>query len=184
MVLDPFCGCATTCIAAELEGRRWAGIDIDSTALDVTMDRLRRQVDRRNNVSTRGESDTEQLPGLVRDATSGEWAVPEVVVSDKPPLRTDPDRPARSPRIRAIRWHDLGTGERRPCPGCQRRKCSEDFDLDHITPRSKGGLGADENLQLLCRSCDSIKGQRLTMAELRQQLLTDTRQRLHEATNP
>lgn len=49
LVLDPFAGCATTCIAAERSGRRWAGIDIDSQALEVTLDRLVREVDERNN---------------------------------------------------------------------------------------------------------------------------------------
>ena len=28
MVLDPFCGCATACVAAENLGREWVGIDI------------------------------------------------------------------------------------------------------------------------------------------------------------
>ncbi len=28
LVLDPFCGCATTCVAAERTGRQWVGIDI------------------------------------------------------------------------------------------------------------------------------------------------------------
>ena len=28
IVLDPFCGCATTCVAAELLGRQWVGIDV------------------------------------------------------------------------------------------------------------------------------------------------------------
>ncbi len=41
MVLDPFCGCATTCIAAEQLGRRWVGIDISEKAADLV--KLRRQ---------------------------------------------------------------------------------------------------------------------------------------------
>ena len=32
IVLDPFCGCATTCIAAEMLGRKWIGIDISPKA--------------------------------------------------------------------------------------------------------------------------------------------------------
>lgn len=61
----------------------------------------------------------------------------------------------------------LGVGDRRPCPGCDREKYEDDYDLDHVVPRSKGGLDADENLQLLCSSCNRSKGGRLTMPELR-----------------
>ena len=35
LVLDPFCGCGTTVIAAHNLNRRWAGIDIATTALDI-----------------------------------------------------------------------------------------------------------------------------------------------------
>ncbi len=160
LVLDPFCGCATTMVAAERLGRQWVGIDIDETAVGITLKRLQ------------DESDTAvhnvDLDGMRE-------GLPAVHLPNRPPLRTDPDRPTRSPRIRAIRWHELGSGERRACPGCQRRKYFDDFDLDHIVPKAKGGLDADENLQLLCSSCNRIKGPRLTMTELRQRLLADPR---------
>ena len=32
VVLDPFAGCATTCVAAERLGRHWIGIDINKEA--------------------------------------------------------------------------------------------------------------------------------------------------------
>lgn len=35
VVLDPFCGCATACVAAENLGRRWIGIDIWSKAVEL-----------------------------------------------------------------------------------------------------------------------------------------------------
>ncbi|MEN9782433.1 MAG: hypothetical protein RL208_583 [Pseudomonadota bacterium] len=39
-VLDPFCGCATTCVAAQLLNRRWIGIDIEENAVSILHDRL------------------------------------------------------------------------------------------------------------------------------------------------
>jgi site-specific DNA-methyltransferase (adenine-specific) len=36
VVLDPFCGCGTTIIAANALGRQWIGIDISKDALDIT----------------------------------------------------------------------------------------------------------------------------------------------------
>ena len=40
LVLDPFCGCATTCIAAEKLGRQWIGIDISKKAYELVERRL------------------------------------------------------------------------------------------------------------------------------------------------
>jgi len=44
MVLDAFCGCATTCVAAEKLGRQWVGIDVSHKAYDLVRDRIRREV--------------------------------------------------------------------------------------------------------------------------------------------
>ena len=40
IVLDPFCGCATTLIAAEKLGREWAGIDISPKAVELVRHRM------------------------------------------------------------------------------------------------------------------------------------------------
>jgi len=44
IVLDPFCGCATTCVAAERLGRQWIGIDISPKAVDLVRVRLKNEV--------------------------------------------------------------------------------------------------------------------------------------------
>ena len=44
LVLDPFCGCATTCIAAEKLGRQWVGIDFSSKAFELVKKRLLEEV--------------------------------------------------------------------------------------------------------------------------------------------
>ncbi len=44
IVLDPFAGCATTCVAAERLGRQWVGIDLWEKAHEVVVNRLRKEV--------------------------------------------------------------------------------------------------------------------------------------------
>ena len=45
VILDPFCGCATTCIASEKLNRKWVGIDISVKAYDLVRDRLTEEVE-------------------------------------------------------------------------------------------------------------------------------------------
>lgn len=44
LVLDPFCGCATACVAAEKNHRKWVGIDVSQKAFDLVRMRLEREV--------------------------------------------------------------------------------------------------------------------------------------------
>ena len=44
IVLDPFCGCATTCVAAERLQRQWIGIDISPKAIELVRTRLQNEV--------------------------------------------------------------------------------------------------------------------------------------------
>ena len=41
VVFDPFCGCATTLVAADRLQRRWVGIDISPKAAELVVDRIR-----------------------------------------------------------------------------------------------------------------------------------------------
>lgn len=40
IVFDPFCGCATACVAAQQLNRKWIGIDIENQVVQVLIDRL------------------------------------------------------------------------------------------------------------------------------------------------
>ena len=44
VILDPFCGCATACVAAEKLGRQWVGIDLSAKAADLVKLRLRKEM--------------------------------------------------------------------------------------------------------------------------------------------
>ena len=43
IVLDPFAGCATTCVAAEHLGRQWVGIGIWKKVSEVVINRLEKE---------------------------------------------------------------------------------------------------------------------------------------------
>lgn len=46
------------------------------------------------------------------------------------------------------------------CNGCGKSFHRNALTFDHILARKQGGTSKTENLQLLCRSCNSIKGDR------------------------
>ena len=50
VVLDPFCGCATTCIASEKLNRQWIGVDISIKAYDLVRERLKNEVANPENI--------------------------------------------------------------------------------------------------------------------------------------
>lgn len=52
LVLDPFCGCATTMVAAERLGRQWVGIEADEVAIGITQKRLQDESDAAAPTST------------------------------------------------------------------------------------------------------------------------------------
>ncbi len=44
LVLEPFCGCATACIAAQEMNRKWIGIDISKKAVEVALSRFEEEL--------------------------------------------------------------------------------------------------------------------------------------------
>lgn len=54
-VLDPFCGCGTTVVAAQELGRRWIGIDITHLAITLTRTRLRDTYGNQVSYEVKGE---------------------------------------------------------------------------------------------------------------------------------
>ena len=133
MVMDPFCGCATTCVAAQNLGRNWIGIDISDVAVNLVTDRL---------------SYTDDVKNLFTDFDA---------ISTLP-ARTDlkildwDNKKARQHFFKTQKGKCNGCGVQFPDP--------RHFHVDHIYPKSKGGAMVLENLQLLCGSCNSIKGDR------------------------
>ena len=177
IVLDPFCGCATTPIAAERLERQWVGIDIWDKAHEQVLNRL---VQDGLAVPTEEEK---------RDADTEEGSRPllafgDIHYSTTPPTRTD-DQEIAAPNLklklqRAVEpWQRLSNREMRSilavvqsvnrfvgCAGCGRMLEIEFMHLDHIQPKSDGGENHITNRVLLCSPCNNEKSDDKTIRGL------------------
>jgi site-specific DNA-methyltransferase (adenine-specific) len=50
VVLDPFCGSGTSLVAAEVEGRRWIGIELSDNYSKVAKERVQSFVDNKKQL--------------------------------------------------------------------------------------------------------------------------------------
>ncbi|MYC56407.1 MAG: hypothetical protein F4X46_12610, partial [Chloroflexi bacterium] len=166
LVLDPFCGCATTPVAAEQLKRRWVGMDIWDGAKKAVQERLR----------------DEWL--LEKDASSKMMFPHEVFILTEPPVRTDDNEVAAKKLNLKIQraqepWQRIthrgmmnilsaaqASSGGVICAGCGRVLEREFMQLDHITPKSGRGENHIMNRILLCGPCNRRKGDTLTMPGL------------------
>ena len=144
LVLDPFAGCATCLVAAEIEGRKWIGIEMCEASNDILQVRL-------------AEADL----GVIGTTTS------QAKITKHLPKRTDIDpaevkRMNGPPRYNSVenRQRMFGRQEGR-CNGCENIYQYKDFEVDHIVPVKAGGGDQEDNLQLLCGNCNRRKGDSL-----------------------
>ena len=129
VVLDPFCGCATACVAAERLGRAWLGIDLSPKATELV------------NVRLQGSMGSLFHNRLVTARTDI-------------PRRTDIDAPINYRKNKHVLF---GQQEGR-CAGCRMDFPFKIFEVDHVIPQARGGTDHLDNLQLLCPHCNRIKG--------------------------
>jgi site-specific DNA-methyltransferase (adenine-specific) len=54
IVLDPFAGSGTSCVAAETLGRRWIGIELSENYAKVARDRVRHFIDQKSQLKIEG----------------------------------------------------------------------------------------------------------------------------------
>ena len=161
MVLDPFCGCATACVAAEKLGRQWVGIDVSEMAALLCIDRIEKMQNETGQTNF-GIPYHDPIP---RDDFPVRTDAPAVV--DDMPIDLNLSKDEVKQRL-----YDQQAGV---CNGCRRQftpEFADLLDLDHIKPKSKGGLHAWNNVQLLCRTCNVRKGAG-TMNQLRKRLEQD-----------
>lgn len=137
VVFDPFCGCATTMVAADRLQRQWVGIDLSSKAVELVEDRIRQD----------------------QGGVGRQRGVFENIIARKDiPQRTD---------IGVLQSYNSADNKRYlygqqagHCNGCQTHFEIRHLEVDHIIAKSQGGTDHIENLQLLCGNCNRVKGNR------------------------
>ena len=128
MVLDPFAGCATACVASERLGRQWVGIDISEKAAELVQVRIRKEINLLHNFKPIHRMDQ--------------------------PQRTDLGK-LLPPSSHKDLLYGKQSGQ---CGGCTVMFPKRNLTMDHIVPRADGGTDHIENLWLLCGACNSSKG--------------------------
>ena len=166
IVLDPFCGCATTCVAAEQLKRQWVGMDIWDEARQTVLNRLQEEW-----LFTPDAGQNVMFPHAVHYST-------------EPPVRSDENEMA-APSLRLKIQRPVAAWERITrqgmmnilaaaqgssggviCAGCGRVLEREFMQLDHISPKSDRGANHILNRILLCGPCNGRKGNTLTLSGL------------------
>ncbi len=167
IVLDPFCGCATTPVAAERLGRQWIGMDIWEKAHETVVDRLQKE----GLAAPDGSTDRLLTFGEIHYVTEppertdeAEEAVPFLQVTERYKEPAGPKMSRQEMFEHLIRQY----GQR--CQGCDRAFDDPRYlQLDHNTPRADGGMNHITNRVLLCGPCNMLKSNIYTLSGLRRE---------------
>ena len=166
LVMDPFCGCATTCVAAAGMRRQWIGIDQNEEATAIFRDRLT------GDLMTYSFDTNKPVDAKVQKPI----ALPKRQVAGYKKL-------SRSKAKIILLQQDYKAGCPTYCRGCLQTKAEGDLNVDHILVKDKGGLDELENYQLLCTPCNSLKGNK-DMEFLYRKLDERTAQKRMKIINP
>ena len=173
IILDPFAGCATTCVAAERLDRQWVGIDIWDEASNVVVDRLENE----------GVVSPNDIAGN-KEVRQGFLFAEDLIFTSVTPERTDDGETAvpflktikrlhepPGPKMTRLQMYEyLLEQNGSQCEGCDREFDDPRYlELDHNTPRSDGGINHISNRILLCGPCNRLKSNTFTLSGLRRE---------------
>ena len=130
LVLDPFCGCATTCVASEINDRQWIGIDINPQAFYLNYYRLYTQRITKLNPDVT----TPDIDVYLERVEETNYEDLEINTKEKKEKGKGLTRKERDKLFPIIYKRDEGY-----CQGCLQHFDEPEVTLDHIHPISKEG---------------------------------------------
>ncbi len=156
LVIDPFCGCSTTLIAAENAGCEWIGMDINPDRIALL---------------------NEQFEKLaIQDLWKGKVHIKEIKSKRDLPKRKDnrpPKKKMEDFKTELLKKQRKFEGQHHYyhyCAICKNPFSEEYLEIDHIYPKAEGGEWIPKNLQLLCSRCNRRKGSTKTNEQVEKEL--------------
>ena len=156
LVIDPFCGCATTLIAAENAGCCWIGIDNNPERITML---------------------NEQFEKLtLQDLWKGKVHIKEIKSKRDLPKRKDnrpPKKKMEDFKAKLLKKQRKFEGQHHYyhyCAICKNPFSEEYLEIDHIYAKAEGGEWILKNLQLLCSRCNRRKGSTKTNEQVEKEL--------------
>ena len=187
VVLDPFCGCATTCVAAENLNRQWIGIDINPQAYYLNLYRMyeREGLELEGSNISNGRLysagkfhaiiDPKYIPQR-DDISESELKKQKKQARQEASIRKQWQQKQASDEARLLYERNkdiykelLYNDQSGFCAGCGEYKRLNDLTIDHIVPRAGGNLlikdkeratliHSKDNLHLMCHRDNGFKG--------------------------
>lgn len=161
LVMDPFCGCGTTIVAAQRNGREWVGIDWEVEECLVR----ERMAELTDLFDTEG-SDMQWLTEAPVRTDGGEFGSHRLPTSFTLETQDAELSGAEKERLRQAMYRACGgtcpgyvfaSGDHVPCKHGAVGLSIRFFHMDHIVPIDAGGKDRLDNFQLICSACNSDK---------------------------
>ena len=158
IVLDPFCGCATTCVASERLNRKWIGIDINKQAFYMNYYRMSKMgiLGNIEQGSFKGDLYLAKKIPVRNDISNEELKKIEINLNEKKKIKQT-NKVKLSSKEKEIVKELLYENQAGMCNGCDVYMRSVELTIDHIKPQAKEGDDDLDNLQLLCHRCNIWK---------------------------
>ena len=191
IVLDPFCGCATTLIAAEGLDRKWIGIDKNRQAFYMNYYRMRNKLKMVMDTEDRQDTLFDNTSEILKETKDVSLILTKHLKKPCYDLPILSDREAEKEKNKIIaerkkkdeKYREYLKNEARELKGEKKKEYRENlrkqqnntckvcktklydaFHLDRIISGSQGGQYVEGNLQILCTSCNLSKNKGANIA--------------------